>query len=99
MNEKIKQIPYPPESTTDKVNRLLEEVYNRIDLLEFHEKMVAFAKNIQKNHPENFRQYRCYHKLIGSTLPENAQNIIEEDFEGEDSVVGFLEGLLKEAGV
>ncbi len=97
MNEKIKQSPYPPESATDKVGKLKDEVLGQMDILEFHEKMVAFAKKLQKNYPD-VSQYRCYHKLIGSTLPEDAQNIIEEDFEGDDSVAGFLEGLLKEAG-
>ncbi len=92
MAEKIKQIPYPPESATDKVSRLLDEVHGKMDILEFHEKMVAFAQKIQKDHPD-FNRYRCYHKLIGSTPPEYAD--IEKDFEGKDSVAGFIEGLLK----
>ncbi len=98
MSEKIKQIPYPPESASDKIGRLLNEVMGRIDIIEFNEKMVAFARKIRVNHPD-YQQYRCYHKLIGSTLPEDAQNTIEEDFKGEDSVAGFLEKLLKKGTV
>lgn len=94
MDEKIRQIPDSPESTIDKINRLLSEAMDRMDILEFFEKINLFAGKIRANHPD-YDRYRCYHKLIASTIPENEPNIIEEDFEGEDSVIGFLEGLLK----
>ena len=98
MNEKLKQMPNPPESAYNKVSRLMDEVLNHIGIEEFYEKMLVFAKKIQKDHPD-FKQYRCYHKLVFSGLPEDAPDIIGKDFEGEDSIVAFLEGLLKmEAG-
>jgi hypothetical protein len=97
MDEKIKQIPSSPESVIDKIDRLLEDAQNRMDIVEFNEKLVTFAQKIKKNHPD-YQRYRCYHKLIGSTPFEDDPNVIEEDFEGEDSVAAFLEGLLKEAG-
>lgn len=98
MNEKLKQIPYPPEKAVDKIGRLIMEVINHVDVMEYNDKMVAFAEKIRANHPD-YQKRRCYHKLIGSTMPEDAQNVIEEDFEGEDSVVAFLGGLLKETEV
>ncbi len=88
----MEKIPTVIESPSDKIGRLIKEVMGRIDILEFQEKMTAFAEQISKKHPD-YKRYQCYHKLIISTPPERAD--IEEDFEGEDSVAGFLEGLLK----
>lgn len=90
----MEKIPSFSESTVEKIGRLLDDVLERVDILEFQEKMIAFTAKIRKRHPD-YDRYRCYHKLIGSTLPENDSNIIEDDFKGEDSVVAFLENLLK----
>jgi hypothetical protein len=96
MSKKIEQIP-SSEKITDKINRLILEVLDYMDVLEYHKKMAAFAKKIREKYPD-YDRHRCYHKLVGSTIPEDVPNIVEEDFEGEDSVAGFLEGLLKEGG-
>ena len=88
----MEKIPSTIESPSDKIRRLVMDVIGRVNIVEFQNKMVAFAKQIRKNHPD-FYYYRCYHRLIGSTPPERSN--IEEDFEGGDSIVAFLEGLLK----
>lgn len=93
MNEKLQQSPPSPESTQDKITRLLKEVRERMDVLDFQEEMVPFAKKIEENNPD-YQQYRCYHQLIGST-PREGLSFIEEDFKGEYSVVAFLEDFIK----
>mgnify|MGYP001564863427 CR=1 FL=1 len=95
MNEKLKQTPPSPESTKDKISRLLDEVHNKIDLLEFNEKRFNFAQKIRKNNPD-YQQYRSYHQLDGSHFPKeyDIANIIEGDFDGDCSIVSFLEELL-----
>jgi len=92
MNEEIKQTPSSPE-IRDKIDHLLKDARKHIDIIEFHEKMVVFAEKIRENNPD-YQRYRCYHRLIGSTLHEGP-DIIEGDFEGKCSIVGFLEGVLK----
>jgi len=94
MNEKIQQIPSSSESVTDKVGRLRRDVLKHMDVLEFNEKMMAFIEKIKENYP-NYKRYRCFHKLIGSSGTEDMPNIIDKDFEGENSIVSFLEELLK----
>lgn len=97
MNEKLKQMPYLSELPVEKITRLRSEVLKRMDIIVFNEKMVAFARKIQKTYPD-FQQYRCYHQLIGSTILES-EHVVDGDFEGDDSVIRFLEGLLKGEGV
>lgn len=58
------------------------------------EKEYAFAMRLQKKYPDYYR-YRAYHQLIGSTPPDN---VLDGDFEGEDSVEDFYQSLLKEFG-
>ena len=94
MNEKLQQTPQSPESVNYKIDKLLARVRDRIDVLDFHEKMGLFTNRIKENNP-NYQQYRCYHQLIGST-PREGYDMIEGDFGGEYSIVAFLEGLLKE---
>lgn len=50
---------------------------------------------IKKRYPDS-RRYRIFHILIGSGIPEDfpKNEIIEEDFPGEDSVEKFLESLI-----
>ncbi len=94
MNEKLQQSPPSPESTQDKITRLLREIKERMDVLDFHEEMVPFAEKIKENNPD-YQQYRCYHQLKGST-PREGHEMIEGDFDGEYSIVAFLEGFLKD---
>lgn len=94
MNEKLQQTPPSSESVRDKIGRLRIDVLKHMDVLEFNEKMMVFIEKIKKNYPD-YKRYLCFHKLIGSSGTENMSNMIDKDFEGEFSVVTFLEGLLK----
>lgn len=88
--------PSPTESVRNKIDELLAEVRERIDVMDFHEKRNSFAEKIRKSYPKDYEKYRCYHQLIGSHFPKeyNVGDIVEGDFEGDCSVVSFLEELL-----
>ncbi len=55
------------------------------------DKIADFAHGLQERHP-NYIDYRLYHLLVGST-PRSEHELKEEDFEGEDSIIAFIESL------
>lgn len=86
----------PPSSTESwdkKVNELINQVMDRVDIMDFHEKMIVLAQRIRERYPD-YMKYRYYHKLIGSTPVEEVFEYIDKDFEGDCSVIAFFEGLL-----
>lgn len=92
MNEKLQQTPQSPESVRHRIDELLTKVMDQIDILDFHEKMIVLAQRIRERYPD-YIKYRPYHRLIGST-PKEGPDLVEGDFEGDCSVVAFLQGLL-----
>ena len=89
----METLPSPTESVLYKVEKLLAIVRDRMDVLDFNEKRVIFTRKLKDKYPD-YNRYKCYHKLISST-PIAGVEYIEEDFEGEYSVIAFLEDLLK----
>lgn len=81
----------PP--TVAKIRELLEPARKKVGTRVFMDRMYNFAQELQAKYPRDFKKRRVYHALIGSTLPEGEPDVIEEDFPGEDSVVGFLKSL------
>ncbi len=67
-------------------NKIYEDSKERA--FKFHEAIVEFSKKIQLKYPD-YQNYKIYHFLIGSSLPEEG-NFKEEDFPSEDSIVKFL---------
>ena len=45
----MEKIPSTIESPSDKIRRLVMDVIGRVNIVEFQNKMVAFAKQIRKN--------------------------------------------------
>lgn len=82
---------------TERVRSLVSKVYGSEaggdDYEEGYNRSAEFARELQKKYPD-YKRYRVWHVLIGSTPDESG--IIEEDFPGEDSVIDFLEKVLQE---
>lgn len=53
-----------------------------------YKSLLNFVKKLQEKYPD-YQNYKIYHFLIGSSLPEKG-NFKNGDFPGEDSIVNFL---------
>ena len=61
---------------------------------ESYKLLLNFVKKLQDKYPD-YQNYKIYHCLFGSSLPEKG-NFKEEDFPGEDSIVNFLNSFKEE---
>ncbi|MCF7835581.1 MAG: hypothetical protein K9M15_00440 [Candidatus Marinimicrobia bacterium] len=87
------EVGFNKESKIADVKKELKKVYEKADMLEVHEKVVAYSDEIAGKYPD-YRDYELYHALIGSGVPEGACS--KFDFPGEDSVERFVEKLVEE---
>lgn len=77
------------ESVPNEIDRLRREARLRVGSLKYADGVYNFSQKLKKQHPDVLK-YRCYHQLVGSTPWED---VIEGDFEGEDSIIEFLKSL------
>ena len=61
---------------------------------EGYKRAAEFANKLKEKYPD-YKRMHVWYVLVGGT-PEERFGILEEDFPGEDSVVAFLERILKE---
>lgn len=97
MSEFKENIPQAPESPSERVRRMRDELArqmagNASRQVKVYELSKGFEKKLEEKYPD-FAKYRAYHWLVGSTPPESCD---KEDFEGEDSVEAFLKPFLEE---
>ena len=84
------------ESAPDRVRLLMIKLQMHPDrTMGIRNKIVAFKDHLQQNHPD-YANYEVFHVMAGSTTESLPDQLIQEDFEGEDSVEQFLEKLYKE---
>ena len=79
-----------------RIRELSDALYNDENgdrMLENYEKMRVFAEKLRSKYPD-FNRRKVYHMMIGSSVESFYD--IDDDFPGEDSVVGFLEKLTAE---
>lgn len=87
------------ESLAGEIIRLRAEVISKIDKrFLLSDALILFVKGLREKYP-NWKNWLAYHKLVGSSPPESdEEEMVYEDFPGEDSVVLFLESLLDKRG-
>ncbi|HEY4523270.1 MAG TPA: hypothetical protein VJK04_00135 [Candidatus Paceibacterota bacterium] len=84
------ETPPTPKLVHERIQEAKEESSRRVGVIERHQRVFDFAIKIQKQHPD-YIKYRAYHQLISSTPPDD---VIEGDFEGDDSVEKFFKSLV-----
>jgi hypothetical protein len=56
----------------------------------------SFAEMIKSKHKEDYLYRRIFHLLNNSGIDEEKVKVIEDDYEGEDSIVNFIDRLYEE---
>jgi hypothetical protein len=87
----------------ENVNKLMADIYGyRIEMTKgkksdlLSEEMKDFINKIKRKHEEDWPHRRVLHNLMGSSAWSEDRQINENDYEGEDSVVNFMEKLHKD---
>ena len=60
--------------------------------MEAMEAIAVYGMNMEKKY-QHAKKLLAYHVLIGSTVPDGAAGMTDEDFEGDDSMLVFLKNL------
>ncbi|MDP3799890.1 MAG: hypothetical protein Q8Q90_00505 [bacterium] len=79
------------EEKTSRAVKMRDELYER-NYVVLQDAIVDYAEDIQAKHSD-YLEYIFYHMLIGSTPKYKLSKL---DFEGEDSVMNFLEKQIQE---
>ncbi len=77
-----------PQGRID-LKQLQEKRHNIFSNIDKYEKLYEFAEKLKAKH-EDYKDYRLYHFLIGSTPDRELPKI---DFPGEDSIEKFIDSL------
>ena len=75
----------------DTLGQAMQEARKTDNLVGFMDSLADFASNLEQKYPDT-QSRRLWHLLAYSTpKPEDANNM--EDYQGEDSIIRFIEGL------
>ena len=88
-------IEWPYRSIPTKTNETHELLLDS-----FSEKMTEYIAKFRNEHKDDYDRYEIYHIISGSTFKQNAEPgfYIADDFEGDESMEGFIDKMIKKYG-
>ncbi len=94
MNEQGPEKKDSEPADLEEIKMLVGIATSRLGSREFMNRQFAFVAQLREKYPD-WSDRRAYHTLTGSSIqPEREAKAIDEDFPGDDSVVGFLKSLV-----